>query len=123
MGRLIFNSEMGVVGVRGTIAHPVLFHMKGDETGKLQRYGGAYSRKDLRGTSNVLCKHPAYNPNRPLSVDQVATRAKFRNVIEEVKRVYADATLMENYGELFAAQKKYITLRGFIFSRVWATIS
>lgn len=122
MGRLIFNSDMGIVGVRGRIANPVAYHAKGTPTGKLIHYGGAYSRKDLRGAANVLCRYPCTLFGMTGSAQQIQNREKFRNAVAGVQQIMADPEQVAIYRERFKAQVKYVSLRGFIMRQIWSTM-
>lgn len=122
MGRLIFNSEMGIVGVRGQVAHSVAYHPKGTLAGNLVYYGGAYSRKDVRGAANVLCKYPTSLFGKPGTDKQNQTRAKFRSAVEATDNIMANPEQLAVYRGLFQRQKKYVILRNFIFAKVWSTI-
>ena len=124
MGRLIFNSSMGIIGARGKIARKAAFR---DGQGLIQVFGGAYSRMDRRGTANVLCMLPDFSGYEP-SAAQTATRNKFRQCIEEVKTILQDPTQTAAYTAAWkktnptAVDAKYPTLRGYIFAQVWSTL-
>lgn len=121
MGRLIFNSEMGIVGVQGRIAHSVSYHPKGTAAGKRVHYGGAYSRRDLLGCANVLCKYPNALFGKEPTPLQRQNRVHFADTIAALATIMADPDQVAIYRAQFKAQHTYLTLRGYIFSRIYST--
>lgn len=119
MGRLIFNSDMGIVGVRGRLAHSMAYHAKGTPAGKLVHYGGAYSRKDIRGVANVLCKYPTSLFSKNATAAQQAIRQKFTDCWSQVTAILADPQQLATYETAFKRQNKYVVLRNFIFAQLW----
>lgn len=120
MGRLIFNSNMGIVGARGKIAHSVTFK---DAQGHLITYAGAYSRKGVRNECNILCKLPFY-VNNPTARQQ-AQRTRFKNSVAGVKAIFADIEQLETYKAQWketagwgTEKAKYPTLRGYVLAKV-----
>ena len=67
-------------------------------------------------TIGVRVKHP-YS-GEP-SANQLACQTAFTTAQEAVKTAMADSTQLATYTKAFKAQKKYKTLRGYIFSKVY----
>jgi hypothetical protein len=73
------------------------------------------NRKKDNATIGVRVKHP-YNGGN--SEAQKAVREAFKATHAQVKTIMADAEQRASYKAQFDAQKKYISLRGYIFAQV-----
>jgi len=67
-------------------------------------------------TIGVRVKHPGDGGN---STAQTAARTAFTTAQTAVQTALADATQKATYTAAFKAQKKYKTLRGYVFSQVY----
>jgi len=67
-------------------------------------------------TIGVRMKHPSSGGN---SADQIAARTAFTTAVTAVGTAMANTTQKATYTAAFKAQKKYKTLRGYIFSKVY----
>ena len=74
------------------------------------------NRKADNATIGVRLKHPYDGGN---SAAQLQARTAFATAHAQVSQILADATQKAQYETQFKAQKKYLTLRGFIFSKVY----
>lgn len=75
------------------------------------------NRKADNVTIGVRMKHPYDGGN---SVSQQQVRTAFATAQAKTVEIMADTSQREQYEKQFKAQKKYLTLRGFIFSKVYA---
>jgi len=74
------------------------------------------NRKVDNATIGVRVKHPSNGGN---STDQLASRTAFSTAVTAVATAMANTTQLATYKSAFKAQKKYKTLRGYIFSQVY----
>ena len=77
------------------------------------------NRKADNATIGVRVKHP-YDGTP--SAQQVAVRNKFNAVQEAVTTALADSEQRATYLAEFKAQKKYLTLRGYVFHQLYNTV-
>ena len=66
-------------------------------------------------TIGVRLKHPSASN----TVKQQAIRTAFSTAMAQVKTIMADSAQLETYETAFRAQKKYLSLRGYIFAQVF----
>ena len=74
------------------------------------------NRKKDNATIGVRVKNP-YNGGN--SSAQQTVRTAFKTAQQQVAQIMADPDQRATYEEKFKAQKKYITLRGYIMSQVY----
>jgi hypothetical protein len=77
------------------------------------------NRTKDNATIGVRVKNPYDGGN---SEKQVALRNAFKTAHEQVATILADEAQKASYMEKFKAQKKYVTLRGYIFAQVYETV-
>lgn len=70
------------------------------------------NRKKDNATIGVRVKHPYDGGN---SADQLAARAAFSAMQARVKAILADESQRAEYDAAYKKQKKYLTLRGYIY--------
>ncbi len=76
--------------------------------------GLTYMQRSDSGTSFVQHRHATeYTP----TPGQQAANARFANAHAAVASVMTDASQLQQYSTAWKAQKKYATLRGFIFAQ------
>ena len=75
------------------------------------------NRKKDNATIGVRMKHPYQGGN---SEAQQAVRNAFTAAQAQVKTILADPEQRATYEAKFKAQKKYITLRGYVMAQVFA---
>ena len=75
------------------------------------------NRKKDNATIGVRVKHPYDGGN---SEAQLAVRNAFKAAQAQVKTILADPEQRATYEAKFKAQKKYITLRGYVVAQVFA---
>ncbi|MBO5816865.1 MAG: hypothetical protein J6R26_02825 [Paludibacteraceae bacterium] len=78
------------------------------------------NRTKDNATIGVRVKNP-YDGGH--SENQVAVRNAFKSTYEQVATILADPEQKATYVEKFKAQKKYVTLRGYIFAQLHQKIS
>ena len=78
------------------------------------------NRKKDNATIGVRVKHPYKGGN---SAAQVSVRNAFTAAQAQVSQVMADPAQRTTYEAKFKAQKKYLTLRGYIMSQVYQKLS
>ena len=74
------------------------------------------NRRSDNATIGVRVKHPYDGGN---SAAQQQARTAFKAAQAQVAQILADPEQKAGYEKQFKAQKKFITLRGFIFSKVY----
>lgn len=74
------------------------------------------NRKKDNATIGVRMKHPAV----PDSVNQKRAQADFATVQAAVKTIMADSTQLAPYQKAFKKQRKYTSLRGYVFHCIYA---
>ncbi len=81
--------------------------------------GITYMTRSDTGTKFVQHRHATvYNP----TAAQVAANEKFKQTIAAVNAVMTDLEQLATYVTPFKAQRKYKTLRGFIFAQKYAEL-
>ena len=89
--------------------------------GKICEHSDTYFQK--RG--KTLCTGRICNPRdyekNPASAEELATRTKFTQVIAAMKAMTPEQKAA--YAEAFAQQKRYGSLRGYIFAQEYAKLS
>ncbi len=81
--------------------------------------GITYMQRSDTGTKFVQHRHATmYNP----TAAQLAVNAKFASAIAAVQAAMADPVQIAAYISAFKAQKKYKTLRGFVFAEEYAKL-
>ena len=75
------------------------------------------NRKKDNATIGVRVKHPYTGGN---STAQQAVREAFKAAQMQTSTILADPEQRATYEAKFKAQKKYLTLRGYIFAQVYA---
>ena len=78
------------------------------------------NRKKDNATIGVRVKHP-YNGGS--SVAQQTVREKFKTVRAQVDAIMADPEQRAAYNTKYKAQKKYLSLRGYIFAQEFAKLA
>ena len=78
------------------------------------------NRKKDNATIGVRVKHP-YNGGS--SEAQQAVRKTFRTVRAQVDAILADPEQRATYEAKYKAQKKYLSLRGYIFAQEYAKLA
>ena len=73
------------------------------------------NRKKDNATIGVRVKHPYNGGNSPA---QQAVRNAFKTAQAQVSTILADTEQRATYEAKFKAQKKYITLRGYVVAQV-----
>ena len=74
------------------------------------------NRKKDNATIGVRVKNPYTGGN---SEAQIAVRNAFKTTQAQVSTILADAEQRATYEAKFKAQKKYLTLRGYIFAQLY----
>ena len=74
------------------------------------------NRKKDNATIGVRVKHPYNGGNSPA---QQAVRNAFKTAQAQVSTILADPEQRATYEAKFKAQKKYLTLRGYIMAQVY----
>ncbi|MBR1878603.1 MAG: hypothetical protein IJ814_06340 [Paludibacteraceae bacterium] len=89
--------------------------------GKICEHSDTYFQKRGR----TLCTGRICNPRdfekNPASAEELATRTKFQQTIAAVKALTAEQKA--EYATAFANQKKYTTLRGYMFAMEYAKLA
>lgn len=73
------------------------------------------NRKKDNATIGVRMKHPAV----PESTNQKRAQADFTTVQEAVKTIMADSTQLAPYKKAYDNQRKFTSLRGYIFHCIY----
>ena len=74
------------------------------------------NRKKDNATIGVRVKNPYAGGN---SEAQIAVRNAFKTTQAQVTTILADPEQRATYAAMFKAQKKYLTLRGYIFAQLY----
>lgn len=93
-----------------------------DIHGKVGSEESEYFRKTPSGKTSICHMDMDYWENRVLTDGQKAATTKFSGVSARVKEIMANATELASYKADFRNQKKYKTLRGFIFAKVYPLV-
>ncbi len=82
--------------------------------------GVIFAQRKDSGTNYAYHRHKefAYDPTPA----QIAQTTKFATASAQVATIMADPTQLKPYQDSFPNQKKYKTLRGYIFADVMATL-
>ncbi len=96
----------------------VMIHLNGIH-GKYGRTDKVYAkvRKFDNQTIGVALKHPV--TNEPPTEAQKAAQEKFKTVQAKVSTIVADPEQLKEYETKWHQQHKYVTLRSFIFAKVY----
>lgn len=87
--------------------------------GKYGRTDRVYARvrKFDNRTLGIALKHPV--TNNPPTEEQKAVQEKFKTVQTKVKTILADPAQRAQYLAEWKAQRKYTTLRGYVFAKLY----
>ena len=85
--------------------------------GAVSKSDGYYYRTNKTGTIYV-CRKPRKNARTSTSA-QLAIKQRFRLVHLQTATILHDPVLKSSYLKLFKRQKRYATLRGFIFATLY----
>ena len=88
-------------------------------SGKYSKTDKVYTkvRKVDNLTIGVALKHPA--TNQPPTTGQAAAQAKLTATVAAVATEMADTSKLATYKEAWRKQRKYKTVRGFIFAKLY----
>ena len=103
--------EMAVIRFNGMIA---------SISGSIGKDSKTYFR--TQNGKTYLCKKPKRSAVRSISKTEEDNRACFKQAQKMVKEIYQLPALLAHYSAGYARQKKYRTLRGYIFAQCYQLI-
>lgn len=127
MGRAVFNNKFGFYGIRGKCQCDIVIT---SPDGSQLVLRGFYMRIDRHGNPNVICKLPDRDYSL-VSEKQQQKRKLFTDISKMVAAELADPLKLESWKKEYEQYKKnktatalwqkgkIITLRGFVFSKLY----